>query len=81
MEKAQIERILREIIAKRVHGVVAETIDPSQELAALGVDSLAYSWILADMEDAFDFVMRSSDIMKIKTLSMAVEYVAAHRKP
>ena len=81
MEKTQIERILREIIAKRVRGVVAETIDPSQELAALGVDSLAYSWILADMEDAFDVVMRSSDIMKIKTLSMAVEYVAAHRKP
>ena len=81
MEKTQIERILREIIAKRVRGVVAETIDPSQELAALGVDSLAYSWILADMEDAFDFVMRSSDILKLKTLTMAVEFVAEHRKP
>ena len=81
MEKAQIERTLREIIAKRVRGVVAEQIDPSQELAALGVDSLAFSWILADMEEAFEFEMRGADVMKLKTLATAVEFVKQHVKP
>lgn len=81
MDKVQIERTLREIIVKRVPGVVAEKIDPEQELSVLGADSLAFSWILADMEDAFDFVMRGADIMKLKTLASAVEYVAEHAKP
>ena len=61
-----------------VSGVNPDTIISTQELATLGVDSLAFSWILADMEDTFDFVMRGSDIMKLKTLATAVDYVEQH---
>ncbi|MBP2666511.1 MAG: Phosphopantetheine attachment site [Firmicutes bacterium] len=78
MDKQQIESALREIIAKRVLGVNPATLDPTQELAMLGADSLAFSWILADMEDAFGFVMRGSDIRKLKTLETAIEYVEQH---
>ena len=78
MERQKIESELRKIIAKRISGVNPDTIIPTQELATLGVDSLAFSWILADMEDAFDFVMRGSDIMKLKTLATAVDYVEQH---
>ena len=53
-------------------------ITPSGELAALGIDSLAFSWILADMEDAFGYEMRGADIMKLKTLASAVEFVEQH---
>ena len=81
MDRTQIENKLREIVCKRVNGVKPEMVGSTVELATLGIDSLAFSWILADMEDAFDFVMRSSDILKLKTLTMAVEFVAEHRKP
>lgn len=78
MDKQQIESALRKIIAKRVPGVNPATLDPAQELATLGVDSLAFSWILADMEDTFDFVLRGSDIMRLKTLATAVDYMEQH---
>lgn len=78
MDKTMIETTLREIISKRVAGVVPEAITPAEELAGLGVDSLAFSWILADMEEAFGFEMRGADIMKLKTLDSAVEFVEQH---
>ena len=78
MERQKIESELRKIIAKRISGVNPDTILSTQELATLGVDSLAFSWILADMEDTFDFVMRGSDIMRLKTLATAVDYVEQH---
>ena len=78
MDKTMIETTLREIISKRVAGVAPEAIAPAGELAALGIDSLAFSWILADMEDAFGYEMRGADIMKLKTLASAVEFVEQH---
>ncbi len=78
MERQKIESELRKIIAKRISGVNPDTIIPAQELATMGVDSLAFSWILADMEDTFDFVLRGSDVMKLKTLATAVDYVEQH---
>ena len=78
MERTVIESKLREIISKRVTGVTPEMITPSGELAAFGIDSLAFSWILADMEDAFGYEMRGADIMKLKTLASAVEFVEQH---
>ncbi len=80
MERKQIEATLREIISKRVAGVAPESINAEGELAILGIDSLAFSWILADMEDAFGFEMRGADIMKLKTLNTAVDFVAQHAK-
>lgn len=76
MDKKQIEALLREIIAKQLPEVSPSAIQADSELAALGVDSLAFSWILADMEDRFEVEMQGGDILKLKTLSDAVEYVA-----
>lgn len=78
MDKSMIETKLRQIISMRVAGVAPESITPAGELAALGIDSLAFSWILADMEDAFGFEMRGADIMKLKTLASAVDFVEQH---
>lgn len=80
MNRQQIEATLREIIVKRVPGVKPEAITPTGELATLGIDSLAFSWILADMEEAFEFEMRGADVMKLKTLTTAVEFVEQHVK-
>jgi len=80
MDRNQMEAQIREIISKRVAGVKPESITPDGELAALGIDSLAFSWILADMEEAFEFEMRGADIMKLKTLATAVDFVAQHVK-
>ena len=80
MNRQQIEAKLREIIVKRVAGVKPEAITLTGELAALGIDSLAFSWILADMEEAFEFEMRGADVMKLKTLATAIDFVEQHVK-
>ena len=80
MNRQQIEAKLREIIVKRVAGVKPEAITLTGELVALGIDSLAFSWILADMEETFEFEMRGADVMKLKTLATAVEFVEQHVK-
>lgn len=78
MNRQQIETRLREIIAKRVQNISSESIDMDTELTALGLDSLGFSWLLADIEDTFEFVMQGSDILKLKTLSGAIDYVENH---
>jgi len=78
MDRNQIEKTLKEILVKRVAGLAPEAIAPDADLAELGVDSLAFSWILADMEDSFDIVMVGADAMKLKTLSLAADYVEKH---
>ena len=80
MESSQIETQLREIICKRVSGVKPAAVTMTVELATLGIDSLAFSWILADMEEAFNFEMRGADVMKLKTLAVAVDFVEQHVK-
>ena len=61
MDKMLLAEQLREIIARRIDGAEPSRIGDDAELAALGADSLALSWILADVEDAFEFVMRGGD--------------------
>jgi len=80
MDKKQIEKTLREILVRRVPNAPIDKLTLDTPLATLGVDSLAYSWILADMEDAFGFVMMGSDIMKLKTLKDSIKYVETHIK-
>ncbi len=76
MDRQQIETKLREIIALRIPSLKADDIKADADLAALGADSLAVSWIMADVEDTFEIVIRSEDIMKLQTLATAVDYVA-----
>ena len=76
MDKTLLAAQLREIIARRVEGADPSRIGDDTELASLGADSLAFSWILADVEDAFEFVMRGGDLMKLKTFAAFVDYVA-----
>ena len=78
MDRTQIEKTLKEILIKRMPGLAPETISSDADLAELGVDSLAFSWILADMEDSFDIVMVGADAMKLKTISLAADYVEKH---
>jgi len=75
MDRMQIEKTLREIISKRIPDVKQEAITPEVDLAILGADSLAFSWITADVEEAFEIVLRGSDVMKLKTLSSSIDYV------
>ena len=75
MEKKQIEKVVREIISKRIPEVKPEAIDATIELDKLGMDSLAASWILADLEETFNFVMPGKENCILKTLTTAVDYV------
>ncbi len=76
MDKQQIESLTRNIVAKRLPQVSPDKITPDAEFAALGVDSLALSWMLADIEDTFDIELQVGDAMKLKTPAAVVDYVA-----
>ncbi|NMC33463.1 MAG: acyl carrier protein [Veillonellaceae bacterium] len=75
MEKNEVAAKLRDIIAGRIDGIDPAGMNDDTELAALGADSLALSWIMADVEDTFDFVMRGGELMKLKTFAAFVDYV------
>jgi len=78
MDKKQIEKIMWEIIGKHLEVIQPEKIGLNYELSEMGVDSLVFSLILADMEDSFDFIIPGSDILKLKTLAAAIDYVEEH---
>ena len=75
MDREEIEHKIREIVAARTNSQKIFEISADDSLGTVGIDSLAFSWILADMENTFNFVMMGSDIMKLKTLTRAVDYV------
>jgi len=75
MDREEIEHKIREIVAARTNSQKIFEISADDPLGTVGIDSLAFSWILADMENTFNFVMMGSDIMKLKTLTRAVDYV------
>ena len=75
MDRKQIEEILTKIFVKRVPGLKPEMLVPEAEMANLGMDSLAFSWILADMEEAFGFVTQGADVMKLKTYADSLDFV------
>lgn len=78
MDNKQIEAQLREIIAKRTE-VSPDVIKVDSELKRIGTNSMAFGYILADMENAFELEMRAADVMKLKTLRDAVELVARRK--
>ncbi len=78
MDDKQVEALLREIIAKRTE-VNPDVIKTDSELKSIGANSMAFSYILADMENAFELEMRAADVLKLKTLRDAVELVVRRR--
>ncbi len=75
MNRDEIDKKIREIIASRTNDQSIFSLSGDDPLAKLGIDSLAFGWIVADVEDTFDFMMMGSDVMKLKTMNMAVDYV------
>lgn len=75
MERQQLEIKVKEIVAKCLPQVSQDKITPEAEFIALGLDSLTMSRVLAEVEDAFEIEMRISDVLKLKTLAAAVDYL------
>ncbi|MBV7272443.1 acyl carrier protein [Clostridiaceae bacterium UIB06] len=79
MNRKEIENHLREMIVKRVEeNITPETIEMDTELTLLGLDSLGFSWLLADIEDTFDFIVDGAAVIKLKTLGSIIDYVENH---
>ena len=76
MEKQQIESKLREIVIKRVPALTLESIKDDATFGALGIDSLAMGWIMADIEETFNVVIRGGDVMKMKNMAGVVDFLA-----
>lgn len=75
MEKQQIESKVKELVAKCLPQASPDGITLDSEFIALGIDSLAMSRIVAEIEDAFDIEVRIGEILKLKTLAAAVGYL------
>ncbi len=75
MDKLTIEKNFREIILKRVKGLEPSTLKEDTDFSVLGVDSLAFSWIMADAEETFNLPIRIEEAMKLRTLALIVAHV------
>ena len=75
MDKLAIEKKLREIMLKRIKNLDPAALKDDADFGALGVDSLAFSWILADAEEAFNVAIRIEEAMKLRTLALIVAHL------
>ena len=75
MDKLAIEKKFREIMLKRVKGLDPAALKEDTDFSVIGVDSLAFSWIMADAEEAFNVPIRIEEAMKLRTLALSVAYV------
>ena len=75
MDKQAIEMKFREIILKRVKGLEPSMLKADTDFGAMGVDSLALSWIMADTEEAFNQPIRLEEAMKLRTLALIVDHM------
>ena len=75
MDKQTIEMKFREIILKRVKGLEPSELKADTDFGVMGVDSLAFSWIIADTEETFNQPIRIEEAMKLRTLALIVEHM------
>ena len=75
MDKLAIEKKFREIMLKRVKGLEPSALKEDTDFSVLGVDSLAFSWIIADAEEAFNVPIRIEEAMKLRTLALIVAHL------
>lgn len=75
MDKPTIEKKFREIILKRVKGLDSSMLKEDTDFSVIGVDSLAFSWIMADAEETFNLPIRIEEAMKLRTLALIVAYM------
>ena len=75
MEKAQLERKVKEIVAQCLPQAKLENLTLDSEFTSLGVDSLSLSRLLVEIEEAFEIEVRLSDIFELKTLGDTVAYL------
>ena len=79
MEKTQIEQEIRGMIVKRLSKIDPALITLDVELETLGMDSLAASSILADMEEKYAIVVPGKESCILKNLGLAVDYIAKQK--
>lgn len=77
MEKANIEQKVIDIISNKL-GLPKEEVTPAASFTMdLGADSLDTVELIMDFEKEFGLKISDEDAMNIKTVSDAVEYIAA----
>lgn len=79
-DKNQILPILREIYLNRVKNPQKTPIEPENNLASLGIDSLAMSWLIADIEEKFGIMMYGSDVIELKTVADVIAFIEKAKK-
>ena len=78
MDKATIETKVIDIIANKL-GLPKEEVTPAANFTMdLGADSLDTVELIMDFEKEFGLKISDEDAMGIKTVSDAIEYIAAH---
>ena len=78
MDKATIETKVIDIIANKL-GLPKEEVTPAANFKMdLGADSLDTVELIMDFEKEFGLKISDEDAMGIKTVSDAIEYIAAH---
>lgn len=75
MENERILAVLQDIYQNRVENAVREPLAPECSLSSLRIDSLAFSWMIADMEEKFNITIYGADIPGLKTVEDVIMFV------
>ena len=75
MERAQLERKVKEIVSQCLPQAKLENLTLDSEFISLGIDSLSLSRMLVEIEDGFEIEVRLSDIFELKNLRDTVTYL------
>jgi acyl carrier protein len=75
IDKTQILPFFQDIYVKRVKDHLADPLNPETTLASMGIDSLAMSWLIADIEEKFGVTIYGSDILGFKTVADVTAFI------
>lgn len=74
-DKDEILAFFQEIYLNRVKDHSHEQLLPENSLASIGIDSLAMSWLIADIEEKFGVTIYGSDIIGLKTIDDVIAFI------
>lgn len=71
--------VLQDIYVKRVQNAVQKLLTPDTVILSLGIDSLAMSWIITDIEEQFGITIYGADIFRLKTISDLIALIKSRQ--
>ena len=76
MERSEVEKRVKEVVAKTLKVDPARIVDDARFVEDLGAESIQSVELLASFEEEFDIEMDEEAALGVKTVGKAVDFIA-----